>query len=41
MGESYRFKAANRDEAGKWVQAIYAELGHPLFDNRNPSPVKK
>jgi hypothetical protein len=27
----YYFKAANRDEAGLWIQAVYSEIKHPLF----------
>ena len=28
------FQAPSRDEAGKWIQAIYAETNYPLFENK-------
>lgn len=33
-------KASTRDEAGLWIQAIYSEIKHPLFENRSHYPDK-
>lgn len=32
--DKYYFSAKSRDEAGLWVQAIYSEIGQPLYENK-------
>lgn len=32
---TYHFKDMTRDEAGLWIQAIYSQIKHPLFENKN------
>lgn len=32
--DKYFFTSPTRDEAGKWVQAIYSEIGKPIYESK-------
>ena len=39
--EKYCFITSSRDEAGRWIQAIYSEIGQPVYENKTLAQVSK